>query len=122
MRARFSASGRGDAKREDRTLPRAEQHACRNDVKPRARCHLPGGASPSNVDRNPLGAVVSQADPPRAGRGDFQLRRRNRKGDPRTVGVRPLSGRGERQKKRSGDCEPDGSSHRASAVNVTVAE
>ena len=121
MVTRFRASGWPHAERQDRSRPGAEQQACWRDLEPRLRRRLPADRSRRNVDHDLLGTIVPHRDPSRGGRGECEPRRRDREGDARPVGARPLRVRGGRQHKRGEDRECEGESHRATAVNVTVA-
>jgi hypothetical protein len=72
MVARFCASGRLDAERQDRALSRPEQCVCGHDPEPRPCGRLAAERSPLNVDHDPLFTVVPQLDRSRARRRKFE--------------------------------------------------
>jgi hypothetical protein len=112
MVARFRVRGSPQAECQDRAVAGAERQACGHDPEPRPL---------RDVDNDPLSAFVSYPDPSRARHGECELRRRDRQRDPRPGHVRPLCGRGGRRYECGEAREPERSSHRAAAVNVTVA-
>jgi len=73
MVARFRASRRPRPECQDRTLAGAERHTCGHYLEPRLRRRFPADSSPSDVDHDPLGAVVPQPDPSRARRSECDL-------------------------------------------------